>query len=416
MPDPARSYRHITEAIYGRPWALQPRMLGVIEEIVHLRAVGSPLTDDEIETRIAAASNGPRRGAQRAQGVAVLPVYGVISQRMTLMTAMSGGTSVEGLTRAFREAMADPDIGALVLDVDSPGGSVEGITELATEIRAARGGDKPIVAVANAVMASAAYWLASQADEVVASPSAQVGSIGVYGHHLETSRADDAAGETWTLISAGEGKEVNSSHVPLSDAGKAELQAMADSYYSLFVTDVAAGRGVPKAKVTGDWKAQTLAAKAAKAAGLVDRVDTLDATVRRLVGKVNRAGISAAAGTFDPGAETPAERIAAAMTEMPIHEQAALWTAERDRILAHYDERERLRAKVGRPLSAQIEEQRAALESLDIPSDQEPDLVTDDSEEADTPQAVTAAGAPFEILEAATRGGYALPPREVPIS
>ena len=317
-----RHYTQISKAVYERPWAIQPAMLAVIEEIVRLRAVGAPLTDEEIETRIAAASNGPRTGAARAQGVAVIPVYGVISPRMNLMTALSGGTSVEGLTRAFREAMADPDVGAIVLDVDSPGGQVEGITELAAEIRSARG-QKPVTAVANHVMASAAYWLASAADEIVATPSAQVGSIGVIGHHLDTSRADDIAGETWTVITAGEGKDANSGHVPLSADGRAEMQALADDFYALFTADVATARSVPVATVVDEWKAQVYTAKRALGKGLVDRIDTLDATVRRMVVQANQTGAAAAHALAAAGL-TAQEQITVLLGLLPATDQRAV--------------------------------------------------------------------------------------------
>lgn len=409
-----RRYSKVTEAIHSQPWAIQPAMLAVIEEVVQLRISGSALTEEEIEARIAAAQNGPRQGPARSQGVAVIPVYGVISQRMNLMTAMSGGTSVEGLTRAVRGALADPDVGALVLDIDSPGGMVEGIAEIASEIRAARG-QKPIVAVANAVMASAAYWIGSAADEVVATPSAQVGSIGVIGHHVETSKADEMAGETYTVITAGKGKANQSSHVPIDADGIAEMQALADGFYSLFVADVAAGRGVPKAKVTGEWQASVLGAKAAKAAGMVDRVDTLDATVARLGAKINRqATLAAAAG----GPEDAHETIAAVLAGLPIHEQLALLNAEGDRVAAHYAKRAELRAKEGRALPADTEVQLSALRSLRTSQGDvdHPDLDTDQPEEADSPQAAKAIAPPFEILEAAVRGGYSLPAREVSIS
>lgn len=410
MPDPARRYTQVTKAVYERPWAIQPAMLAVIEEIVRLRASGSPLTDNEIETRVAAASNGPRSGAARAQGVAVIPIYGILSQRMTLMTAMSGGTSIEGLTQAFRAAMADPEIGAIVFDVDSPGGSVEGITELANEIRASRD-VKPMVAVANSTAASAAYWLASQADELVATPSAMVGAVGVIGMHLDQSKQDEMLGEKYTIITAGVGKAETNEHEPLSDEGRATLQAMANDYYALFVSDVAKARGVPASVVTGDWKAQVFTAKKAKTAGLVDHVETLDATVRRMMVKANTGTGRMVAG-WDM--QMPAaEAIPALLATMPIHEQLALLNVEGERVAAHYAKRAELRAKVGREIPESTEEQLAALASLrTIQSDDiDPDLDTDQSEEAPQPKANGnwRGRARLDVLEAAARGGYSLP-------
>jgi capsid assembly protease len=410
----ARKYTQVTKAVYERPWAIQPAMLAVIEEIVRLRAAGSPLTDDEIETRVAAATNGPRRGGLRAQGVAVIPVYGVITQRMNLMTAMSGGTSIEQLTAQFREALADPEVGAIVFDVDSPGGSVEGITELATEIRAARG-KKPMAAVANPTMASAAYWLGSQADEVVATPSGVVGSIGVIGMHVDVSKQDEMMGEKYTLITAGEGKADGNEHEPLSDDARESMQEMADDYYGLFVADVAKARGVQASQVVDKWKAQVFTAKKAKTAGLADRVETLDAAVRRMMVKANGGGTAAMAAI---GELAPHEAISALLAEMPIHQQLEVLTAEGGRVSAHYAKRAELRAKEGRSLSAETEERLAALDSLRT-SQSDPDdtdLGTDQPEEAAPSEASGdwRGRARLDVFEAALRGGYVLPPIEVP--
>jgi signal peptide peptidase SppA len=325
---------------------------------------------------------------------------------MDLMTAMSGGTSVDQLTSQFRDALADPEVGAILFDVDSPGGSVDGITELANEIRSARG-QKPMAAVANPTMASAAYWIASQVDEVIASPSAIVGSVGVIGMHVDVSKQDEMLGEKVTLITAGAGKAEGNEHEPLSDEGRAKMQALADDYYALFTGDVAAARGVKASQVVNDWKADVFTAKKAQAAGLVDRVETLDEAVGRMVGKVN--------GGLGFGANAP-EAIAGLLATLPIHEQLALLNSEGERVTAHYAEKARLRAKVGREIPASTEEQLAALSSLGtIQSDSvDPALVTDDSEEADPPAGADWRGhARLDVLEAAARGGYVLAPREV---
>lgn len=322
MPDPARRYTQVTKAIYERPWAITPRMLAVLEEIVRLRAAGTPLTADEIETRVGAAQNGPRRGGLRAQGVAVIPIYGVIAPKTNLMSEMSGATTVEGLLRNFRAALADPDVGAIVFDVDSPGGSVESVTEAANEIRAARG-VKPMVAVSNTTMASAAYWLASAADEVVASPSSVTGSIGIIGVHVDVSAQDEMLGEKYTLITAGEGKADGNEHEPLSDEARADMQAMADDFYALFTADIAKARGVTKAKIVNDWQAQVFTARKAVEAGIADRVDTLDATVRRMVVAANRS-TGAAAHALAAAGLTAQEQIGVLMSTIDPTEQRAV--------------------------------------------------------------------------------------------
>src|SRR5439155_18801629 len=144
-------------------------------------ASGTRLSAEEIEARIAGGPT-PVAPAPSSPAIAVLPIHGVIVPRAGMFSDVSGATSAEGLTARFNSAMADPRVRAIALDLDSPGGAVQGIQELGDAIYAARG-TKPIVAVANHLAASAAYWLASQADELVVTPSGEVGSIRVLAVH-----------------------------------------------------------------------------------------------------------------------------------------------------------------------------------------------------------------------------------------
>ena len=277
-------YPHVAALIYEQPWAILPGALSAIVEVIELRLDGGRLSRDEIDERLAAAREGAgsRSGARRSSGVAVVPVYGVLAHRANLFSETSGGTSVEGLRKSFREALVDPEVGSIVLDVDSPGGAIDGIPELADEIRSARG-QKPIVAVANTLMASAAYWLASAADEIVATPSALVGSVGVYATHTDFSAMDQAMGVRTTLISAGKYKTEGNEFEPLGDEARSHIQSIVDDAYGLFVDAVAKGRGASASAVReGYGEGRVLPPRRARAAGMVDRVDTLEGTIRRL--------------------------------------------------------------------------------------------------------------------------------------
>lgn len=401
-----RRYTQIRKAVYERPWAIQPAMLAVIEEIVRLRATGSPLTEQAVEQRIAAADNGPRRGGLRAQGVSIIPIYGVITQRANLMSEMSGATSVEQITSEFRGARADPDVGAIVFDIDSPGGAVDGIAELADEIRGARG-TKPMVAVANTSMASAAYWLGSAADEVIVMPSGLLGSIGVIGMHVDVSAQDEMLGEKVTLITAGTGKEDGNEHLPLSDRARADMQSMADDYYALFVEAVAKGRGVKAAQVTRSWKAQVYTAKKAVQAGLADRVDTLDATVQRLVAAVNRPFSMAAMA-----AELNQADLSALVSGRPYAERLSLASAVTADLAESTDQRIALRASEGRGLSEEsrtqllaLSEHLRAMAATTQGSGGEPEPGPDvDPETIADPPSSRRIG--LAVFEAATAGGY----------
>ena len=128
------------------------------------------------------------------------------------------------------------------MNVDSPGGLIDLVPETAALIRTVRE-TKPVIAVANTYAASAAYWLASQASDLVVTPSGEVGSIGVYMPHLDVSGWEEQQGVKTTLISAGKYKTERSPFEPLSDEAAAAMQDTVDKYYGMFTYGVAVGRG-----------------------------------------------------------------------------------------------------------------------------------------------------------------------------
>jgi HK97 family phage major capsid protein len=308
-----KSYANVVRAVLESPWAILPTQLLAITEIVEARAAGVELTVEEVRVRLEAAqkTRGERNGGfgaardQEPGFVAVIPVYGTIMPRATLFSEFSGGTSIDGLRNTFQAAMADDQVKAVIFDIDSPGGAVSGVPELAAEIRAARGG-KPIVAVANYLAASAAYWLGVQADEFVVSDSAIVGSIGVYTVHQDQSALEEKIGIKTTLIAAGPHKVEGNPHEPLSDEAAAAQQAMVDNAYGWFVDAVAAGRGVSAATVLADFGGgRVFQAADAVAAGMADRVATLNDTIAQVIDDVSRPRGARALGGFDMAAYVP---------------------------------------------------------------------------------------------------------------
>lgn len=279
MPTPDARYRNVVRAITTTPWAILPEAFDVIADLINLRLAGGHLSAEEIEQRIA-AGRGTRQSVS-AGAVALIPITGVLMPRATLMSALSGATALSDVASAIDAAAADPEISAIVLDVDSPGGSVTMVPETAARIRAASA-SKRVFAVASGTAASAAYWLASQADELVAGPSSLVGSIGVLAAHENHAGADEQRGVETTLIHAGRYKVEGHAHGPLEDEARGEMQRLVDEFYGMFVADVAKGRGVSAAAVRADYgEGRVLTARRALAAGMVDRIDTLDATVAR---------------------------------------------------------------------------------------------------------------------------------------
>jgi signal peptide peptidase SppA len=220
--------------------------------------------------------------------IAVLPLYGFISHRADVFTLAFGGTSTEDFGQALDVAMADTTVTRIVIDVDSPGGTTDGVAELAAKIQAARA-TKQIVAVANTWMASAAYWLGASATEVVASPSSHVGSIGVFAIHEDLSVALETAGVKPTVISSSDYKSEGNPFEPLGDEARDEIQKQVDQLGRMFERDVAQGRGVSLATVQAKFgQGRVYGAVEAKERGMVDRVGTLEQTLARLSGGASR--------------------------------------------------------------------------------------------------------------------------------
>lgn len=245
----------------------------------------TPETVRDVLATIAADRPPPSAGTpakpQRSKGVSIIPIRGIITPRSSLLQQLFGGTSLQSFTSMFRMAEADDQVGTIVLDVDSPGGMTSGITEAAQMIWGAR---KQTVAVANSLMASAAYWLGSACDEVCVAPSAFVGSIGVYLLHEDISGFLAKVGVKTTLVSAGKYKAEGNEYEPLSSAAAGAMQSMVDDVYDQFVGDVAKGRGTSSAAVRdGYGQGRVLPASRALGERLADRKMTLDQVVNGLV-------------------------------------------------------------------------------------------------------------------------------------
>ena len=282
---------HVIRALCEVPWAIMPTKLQAIIEVLQLRAAGMKADADLLaffdhdgdEREIRAALKPAGQGG----AVAVLPLYGTISQRMSIMSQMSGSTSTDKFGQMFDQAMADPSIKALVFDCDSPGGTISGVEELASKIFKARG-KKPMVAQVNSLMASAAYWICSACDEIAITPTGAAGSIGVFAAHTDFSAADAAAGVKTTLISAGKFKTEGNEYEPLDDGAREAMQDMVNTYYSMFTKSVARNRGASVDDVrNGYGQGRVLTAQEAVNAGLCDRVATLDQTLARLGASAN---------------------------------------------------------------------------------------------------------------------------------
>lgn len=259
------------------PWALLPATLTALHDALELLA-----HDGAAAVSALRIAEPERPRIQYAGSVAIIPLRGIITHRPSLLAWMFGGTDLVTFTALLDAALASSSVRSIVLDVDSPGGTVAGVTEAAARIREARD-QKPVVAVANTVAASAAYWLAAQASDLRVAPSGEVGSVGIVVRHRDLSAHLKQIGERVTLISAGPRKVDANPFQPLSLPARRDMQAAVDAFHTMMVEDIARGRGIPAATVRRTFgEGRMVRAEQAVAAGMANRIATLDQTVARL--------------------------------------------------------------------------------------------------------------------------------------
>jgi signal peptide peptidase SppA len=242
-----------------------------------------------------------------------------------------GSCSTQMLVSALRAAETDDSVGQILIDFSSPGGSVYGVQEAASEI-ARINAIKPIVGIANSMCASAAYWLMSQCSEAYCTPGGEVGSIGVWQAHEDVSKAMDDAGVKVTLVSAGKFKVEGNPYAPLDPEALQFMQQRTDDYYQAFTKAVAKGRGVPVATARDAMgQGRVYGADQALSAGMVDGIMDFDSLVKKMQkgAKATRTQsaveiipeITAQAPTESivatPAAESIAPAQAAAQVEVP---------------------------------------------------------------------------------------------------
>jgi signal peptide peptidase SppA len=248
-------------------WAIGPDAVHTVLQLMS-RNFGKP-GDVPMLAHTGAKPSMQGRGNDK---IAVIPIHGVLTQDGPAYY----GSNYQGIADAVEKAASDPDVKRIILSVDSPGGEVVGLPETASVIaRAAR--VKPVSAIVEGTAASAAYWLASQANEVTLTPSGEVGSVGVRMMHVDMSAMLDKAGYKVTELSAGDFKTEWSPYKPLSDAARADMQTRLQASHKDFIAGVAAGRGRrASAAITKSrfGEGRMFSAEDAVFHGLVDRLQS----------------------------------------------------------------------------------------------------------------------------------------------
>ena len=257
------------------PWSIRPEKLAEIRNIYRVHLRGPKIDWKDMEARVGLALSG---GAQEVQyqvmnGVAVIPVKGILTKGLSFFSFLFGGISMKQIGITFQQALDDSEVKSILLDIDSPGGTVDGTEELAQAIFEARG-QKPIIAYSDGIIASGAYWIASAADEIyISGDTIMVGSIGVVATHVDQSKADEMMGDKYTEITAGRYKRIDSGHLPLTAEGAAYIQGQVDYFYSVFVDTIARNRGVDQEAALAMADGKIFIGKQAMEAGLVDGVE-----------------------------------------------------------------------------------------------------------------------------------------------
>jgi signal peptide peptidase SppA len=257
--------------LWGRePWAITETAMQTILSVA-ARENESP---EAVASKLGRELQNTYNATER-DGVAILPVTGPLVRYANIFTSISGATSYELIAKDFRIALDNPQIKAIILDIDSPGGEVNGVSELSSMIYEARG-KKPIIAYASGDAASGAYWIASAADEIVVSETSALGSIGVVGMY----RADDENNKTIEIVSS------QSPHKRLdvsSDEGRIRLQARIDSMADVFINAIARHRNIDPQTILSDYGGgDVMIGQNAILAGLADRIGSLDHLLQEL--------------------------------------------------------------------------------------------------------------------------------------
>jgi capsid assembly protease len=265
-----------------RPWLIDGDEINFEAMTRNVVREPRPMANEEL-TAIRAAE--PDRIMRRVGRVAVLTMHGPLTRRYDFWSYWMGGTSMTGFAMALQRAIDDSDVEGILVSVDSPGGTYDGTPELAERIRSQRGakGSGKIVAVADSMAGSAAYWLASQFERLEVAPSGMVGSIGTLVLHHEMSRMLDQIGITPTIVRDPEKKADINMVEPLSDDARAYLQMLVSEITAEFHAAVAAARGLSVSKVKENFgQGRMVRPKPAMLAGMVDGISEAGQVVTRL--------------------------------------------------------------------------------------------------------------------------------------
>lgn len=283
-------FEFLAQRLFNTPLAILPGKAEVIMAalserlgISQVARMGPSMMEDDDVVYSSRGSN-PRGGYDVVAGVAIIQVCGTLVQKLGTLRPFSGMTGYDGIRQNFMTAMIDPEVKAIMLDIDSPGGEVSGCFDLVDTIYNSRG-TKPIWSILNESAYSAGYAIASAADRICVPRTGGVGSIGVIWMHMDWSKALTTAGFKVTFITFGESKADGHPEIPLSGEALERFQSDINTMGELFVNTAARNRNI-SAKVIRDTQARTYMGAAGVSIGLADEVLAPDAAFMALLKQI----------------------------------------------------------------------------------------------------------------------------------
>lgn len=274
---------HLAQKLFNTPLAIHPQKAEVIvsslTERLGITQIRSTMMEDDDEYFSSKARKDS--GYDVLEGIAIIPVYGTLVQKLGTLRPYSGMTGYDGIRRVFLTAVNDPEVKGICLDIDSPGGEVAGCFDLVDLIYTERG-KKPIHAILSENAFSAAYAIASAADKIFVPRTGGVGSVGVIVIHCDWSQRIKDDGLKVSIITYGNRKAESNPYVALSDEAKAAIQHDVDEMGRLFVSTVSRNRGLSETVIRNTQAACYLAAEGVQM-GLADVVASPDVAFQELM-------------------------------------------------------------------------------------------------------------------------------------
>lgn len=316
------------EAVLASNWAIMPDWLETISSIAERE--GEYHGNLEALQAKLGRPLGNTMTATVRDGVAVIPVEGPLFRRANLMTEFSGATSYDTLASDFAQALADPNITGVLLQIDSPGGEVNGSSEFAAMVAAST---KPVWAYVGGTVASAAYWIASAADKIITADTAIAGSIGVQaGYSVKEARPGE---KSYRFVSS---QSPMKNAGPDTDAGARNIQATVDGLAQVFVDTVARNRNTTTETVLESFgQGAVFVAAEALERGMIDAIGTFEGTLQQMKTELSSMDYSklTVASLTEARADLVAEIQAAVLADVDLDAvRAEGATAERERITA----------------------------------------------------------------------------------